>query len=152
MKSHRTMGTESLLPILLRFSWISMEIPLWSLWVDLFSPSHRRRGCEQLFKVSIELHEEKAVTFPTDTKLHIKIISKCKMIARKESITLRRSFVHELPELLRIVRFCNGKKTAHKQRSAKKTPQNHRWYTCSRIAPQTHGDIYLQLLWIVITF
>ena len=94
-----------------------------------------QEGCEQLFKVSVELHEdkakeadvvidstvqEKAVTFPTDTKLHIKIISKCKIIARKESIALRRSFVHELPELLRTVRFCNGKKAAHKQRRAKK--------------------------------
>ena len=71
-------------------------------------------GYEQLFKVPVEIHgdqakeaevvidttvQEKADTFPTDTKLHIKIISKCKIIAQKESIALRRSFVRKLPAL-----------------------------------------------------
>jgi Transposase domain (DUF772). len=94
-----------------------------------------QEGCERLFKVSVTLHEsrakeadvvvdttvqEKAVTFPTDSKLRLKIICKCRAIAKSEGIVLRRSFSRELPTLLRIIRFCQGKKTAHNARRAKK--------------------------------
>jgi IS5 family transposase len=36
--------------------------------------------------------QEKNITYPTDAKLHIKIIQKCKDIAEKEDIELRQSY------------------------------------------------------------
>lgn len=61
--------------------------------------------------------QEKNITFPTDTKLHTKIIQHCWKIASAESIKLRQSYTRTMKSLLRAVRFGKGKKQA----SAKKT-------------------------------
>ena len=77
-------------------------------------------GIELLFKMSIKLHgdksnenmliadttvQEKNVTFPTDTKLCEKVIVKCRKIAIKEKIKLKRSYGREVSNLQRTVRF-----------------------------------------------
>jgi len=42
--------------------------------------------------------QEKNITYPTDAKLHKKIIQKCKAIAQKEGIELRQSYSQESSE------------------------------------------------------
>ena len=64
--------------------------------------------------------QEKNITFPTDTKLMCKIISKCRKIAKEEGIVLRRSFRRELPNLLKEIRFNKRLKDKKKVKKARK--------------------------------
>ena len=83
-------------------------------------PHFRQRigqtGIEKIFKHSIDKHgkdskdpnvsvdttaQEKNITYPTDAKLHKKIIDRCVKKAKKEQITLRRSYTRTSKQLLR---------------------------------------------------
>jgi transposase, IS5 family len=95
-----------------------------------------KEGLEKIFKISIDLHgksslekevvidttvQEKNITYPTDVKLHKKIIEKCVKIANSENITLRQSYKRISKQLVidqRGNRSKNGKAKAKK--SAKK--------------------------------
>jgi IS5 family transposase len=85
-------------------------------------------GVEKIFQASIALHgqkaierevvidttvQEKNITFPTDTKLRVKVMERCWKLALKEGIRLRRSYRRELQKCLRVIRF-------NKRRSDKK--------------------------------
>ena len=73
-------------------------------------------GVEKIFQHSIALHgksaqtphvsidstvQEKHITYPTDAKLHKRIIDRCVKKARQERITLRRSYVRTSKQWLR---------------------------------------------------
>lgn len=73
-------------------------------------------GVEKILKHSIDKHgkdgqdphvsvdstaQEKNITYPTDAKLHKKIIDKCVKKAKKQGITLRRSYKRVSKQLLR---------------------------------------------------
>lgn len=73
-------------------------------------------GVEKILKHSIDKHgkdgqgphvsvdstaQEKNITYPTDAKLHKKIIDKCAKKAKREGIALRRSYKRTSKELLR---------------------------------------------------
>ena len=75
-----------------------------------------KEGVEKILKHSIELHgeegedkdvsidttvQEKNITYPTDAKLHKRIIDKCVGIAKKEGLPLRRSYVRTAKNLVR---------------------------------------------------
>ena len=90
------------------------------------------KGMERIFRISVEIHgnqtleseivvdttvQEKNVTFPTDTKLRVKIIAKCWKIAKRENLVLRRSYRREVKKLLRTIRF-NRNKNAKLRNSA----------------------------------
>jgi len=77
-------------------------------------------GVEKIFQVSVALHgkaslerevvvdttvQEKNITFPTDTKLRLKVIKRCWRLASEEGLPLRRSYRRELKKTLRIIRF-----------------------------------------------
>jgi len=78
-------------------------------------------GAQKILKLSIslfdskEVHEkevlidttvqEKNITFPTDSKLHKKIIEGCRKIAEKENITLRQSYRRIVKQLMIEQRF-----------------------------------------------
>ena len=64
--------------------------------------------------------QEKNITFPTDAKLHKKIIQKCKAIAEKEDIELRQSYSRVLKKLSREQRFRNHPKNKAKAEKADK--------------------------------
>ena len=79
-------------------------------------------GIEKVLALSVKLHpgaekepevqidptvQEKAITFPTDTKLQKKIIEKCRAIAEQEGIQLRQSYKRTLKALMLAQR--NGK-------------------------------------------
>ena len=91
-------------------------------------------GAEKLLKLSIDLFErkdveekeacidttvqEKNITFPTDTKLHKKIIEQCRQIAHNEDITLRQSYTRTLKQLMIDQRFREHPKRRKKARAA----------------------------------
>ena len=92
-------------------------------------------GIELIFKESIRLNgkdgqeqeattdttvQEKNITYPTDNKLHRKIIKKCIAIADKEDIELRQSYTRTLKKLLMNQRFRNHPKNKGKARKADK--------------------------------
>jgi len=107
-----------------------------------FDPSEfvhfRRRigevGAQKILKLSIslfdskEVHEkevlidttvqEKNITFPTDSKLHKKIIEGCRKIAEKEDITLRQSYRRIVKQLMIEQRFREHPKKRKKANAA----------------------------------
>jgi IS5 family transposase len=92
-------------------------------------------GIELIFKESIRINgkdgqdqdattdttvQEKNITYPTDNKLHRKIINKCIAIADEEGIELRQSYTRTLKKLLMDQRFRNHPKNKGKARKADK--------------------------------
>jgi IS5 family transposase len=61
--------------------------------------------------------QEKNITFPTDAKLHKKIIEKCQAIVEKENLPQRQSYTRTIKELAREQRFRNHPK--NKKRAIK---------------------------------
>lgn len=64
--------------------------------------------------------QEKNITFPTDAKLHKKIIKKCKKIAEEHQLPVRQTYTRTLKELARDQRFRNHPKNKAKARKADK--------------------------------
>ena len=94
-----------------------------------------QQGIELIFKESIRINgqdgkedqgttdttvQEKNITYPTDNKLHRKIIKKCIVIADKENLELRQSYTRTLKKLLMDQRFRNHPKNKGKARKADK--------------------------------
>ena len=92
-------------------------------------------GMEEIFKESIRINDkdgnddiltvdttvqEKNITYPTDTKLHQKIIKKCVGIARAEGIVLRQSYTFTLKKLNVLLRFQHTKQGSAAARKARK--------------------------------
>ena len=72
-----------------------------------------KEGIEKIFRLSFQLQgkdaqqksvsidttvQEKNITFPTDLKLAVRIIAKCRKIAEKENIELRQSYKRTVKE------------------------------------------------------
>ena len=64
--------------------------------------------------------QEKNITYPTDAKLHKKIITKCQQIAAEQQLTVRQSYTQTLKKLSRDQRFRNHSKNKVKARKADK--------------------------------
>jgi IS5 family transposase len=64
--------------------------------------------------------QEKNITFPTDNKLHRKIIERCKAIAEKEDLPVRQSYSRTLKKLSLEQRFRNHPKNYGKAHKADK--------------------------------
>jgi IS5 family transposase len=62
--------------------------------------------------------QEKAIAFPTDSKLHRKIIVKCKKVAEEEGVTLRQSYTRTLKRLAFDQRFRSHPRNWRKARKA----------------------------------
>lgn len=88
---------------------------------------------EKIFQASVALHGEKAmekevvidttvqeknITFPTDTKLRVKVVGRCWKLAAAEGIRLRRSYRRELKKALRTIRFSRSQKDKKKVAAA----------------------------------
>jgi transposase, IS5 family len=87
------------------------------------------KGIELIFKESIRINgndsnddtvsvdttvQEKNITFPTDAKLHYKIISKCLSIAKKGLLPVRQTYTRTLKKLGVAQRFRNHPKNKSK--------------------------------------
>jgi IS5 family transposase len=92
-------------------------------------------GVELILKESIEVNgkdgkekdgttdttvQEKNITFPTDSKLHKKIIDRCKKIAEKEDIELRQAYTRTIKNLSLDQRFRHHARNQAKARKADK--------------------------------
>lgn len=90
-------------------------------------------GIELIFKESIRVNgkdggeqeattdttvQEKNITYPTDNKLHRKIIKRCVGIASKEGIELRQRYTRTMKKLLMEQRFRNHPKNKGRARKA----------------------------------
>jgi IS5 family transposase len=90
-------------------------------------------GIELIFKESIRINgkegkedeatvdttvQEKNITYPTDNKLHRKIIKKCVAIAATEQIELRQSYSRTVKKLAQQQRFRNHSKNHKRARKA----------------------------------
>ena len=64
--------------------------------------------------------QEKNITYPTDSKLHKKIVKHCRRIAEKENIELRQSYTRTIKHLTLTQRFRNHPKNHGKARKADK--------------------------------
>ena len=64
--------------------------------------------------------QEKNVTFPTDAKLHKKIIKKCQSIAQSEGVTVRQTYTRTIKKLSLDQRFRNHPKNKKKAIKADK--------------------------------
>ncbi len=64
--------------------------------------------------------QEKNITFPTDAKLHKKIIKKCKEIAQEENLPVRQTYTRTLKKLSIDQRFRNHPKNNKKAKKADK--------------------------------
>jgi len=82
------------------------------------------RGAELIFAVSAKLHgrdamedeviadttcQEKNITYPTDTKLHIKVIKFAWRVIDAEGFKPRQSYVRKIPKLMWSTRYRNRK-------------------------------------------
>ncbi len=94
-----------------------------------------QQGVELILKESIRINgkdgqeqegttdttvQEKNITYPTDNKLHRKIIKKCIAFADKDDIELRQSYTRTLKRLLMDQRFRNHPRNKGKARKADK--------------------------------
>ncbi|HUV00562.1 MAG TPA: IS5 family transposase [Bacteroidales bacterium] len=91
-------------------------------------------GAQKILKLSIslfdsrEVHEkevlidttvqEKNITFPTDSKLHKKIIEGCRKISKKEGIKLRQSYTRTVKQLMIEQKFRDHPKKRKKANAA----------------------------------
>jgi len=106
----------------------------WSMPCDPSDLVHFRNrigteGFEKIFQLSIKLQgkdarqksvsidttvQEKNITFPTDLKLAIRIIAKCRAIAEKENLELRQSYKRTVKAHMLNQRFKNHPKNKKK--------------------------------------
>ena len=140
-------------------AFCGMEYFQWNTPCDASDLVHFRKrigeaGMEKIFQVSVAIHgkaaheheividttvQEKNITFPTDTKLRIKVINRCLKLAKEEGIQLRRSYRQELKKLLRIKRFSKNqqdKKKVHAAIRRIKTIANVVWRDITRKLPK----------------
>ncbi|GAU09853.1 IS5 family transposase [Desulfoplanes formicivorans] len=100
-----------------RFTW---KLPCNPSELTYFRRRIGEDGVRKIFEVSVSLHgdnakesevvvdstvQEKNITFSTDSKLLIKIVERCRKLAKVENVKLRRSYQRETKSLLRTIRF-----------------------------------------------
>lgn len=91
------------------------------------------QGVEMILKESIRINDddrfdpdvsidttvqEKNISYPTDNKLHRRIISKCRAISQKEGLPVRQSYIRTLKKLSMDQRFRKHPKNYSKARKA----------------------------------
>ncbi len=115
-----------------RFQW---QFPCDPSDLTYFRNRIGEKGVEKVLELSIKLFgkmalekevvidttvQEKNITYPTDAKLYGKIIEKCRKIADKEQIALRRSYSRTVKELMLAQRFAAHPKNHKKAKKAQK--------------------------------
>lgn len=108
---------------------------IFSLSIDLFDADKVRLEVKEV-RVDTTV-QEKNITFPTDRKLTEKVLEHCKRIARKEGITLKRTYGREIKKLKYQLRFARKPKNMGKMRKAHKRLQ--------RITFKIYRDVVNQL-------
>jgi transposase, IS5 family len=100
------------------------------------------KGIETIFQQSMLIHgslieekeicvdtsaQEKNITFPTDMKLHVKIIKKCNRISTQEGFTQRQTYTRTVKEMLIQSRFAHHPKRKKQARKAQRKIKTIAW-------------------------
>lgn len=109
------------------FQW---ELPCHPTDLVYFRKRIGKGGAEKLFCYSLHIHPEKAreveqvvfdttvqeknITYPTDVKLAVKVIKKCRSMARKEGVELRQSYQRVVKKHMLNQRFASHPKNRKK--------------------------------------
>jgi IS5 family transposase len=116
-------------------SFLSIKAPCEASELVHFRKRIGEKGVELIFKESIRINgedskeedismdttvQEKAITFPTDDKLHKKIIDKSLKIAKEEGIQVRQTYTRELKKLSYMQRFRRNRKYIKQVKKADK--------------------------------
>jgi IS5 family transposase len=111
------------------------SLPCHSTELVKFRQRLGKDGVETLFALSVSLHgkaaeeptvlvdttvQEKAITYPTDSKLAIKIINRLNKLAKREGVLQRRTFVKEVRSLRLACRHFRHVKRRGKAKKALK--------------------------------
>lgn len=115
------------------------EVFQWEMPIEPSDMVHFRNrigeaGVEKILAVSVGIHgveasgikevivdttvQEKAIQYPTDSKLHLKIINRCRKLAKQEGVRLRQSYTRTVRKLVRQVRF--GRRTVEGAKRARR--------------------------------
>jgi IS5 family transposase len=89
--------------------------------------------------------QEKNITYPTDVKMRVKVISKCRKIAKAEGINLRQSYKRTVKDLVLMQRFSRSRKQSKKAEKAKrklKTIANRLVRELESKLPEDRKEIY----------
>ncbi|WKN42927.1 IS5 family transposase [Tunicatimonas pelagia] len=113
------------------FQW---EAPCHPTDLVYFRKRIGKEGAEKLLSYSLHIHpeavrkvdqvlidttvQEKNITYPTDAKLAVRVIDKCRKIASKEGIQLRQSYRRVVKSHLLNQRFATHPKNRKKARSS----------------------------------
>lgn len=134
------MGRESVFSVLYFQFFCGETVFQWKFPCDPSDLVHFRHrigeaGVERILAASILLHgaevlkedisidttvQEKNITYPTDTKLAVKIINKCRQIAEKEKLRLRQSYKFVVKDLLKKANSRSWKKAKERTKARKK--------------------------------
>lgn len=110
------------------FQW---ELPCDPTELVKFRNRIGKKGAEKIFEVSVKIHgkqaeekeiiadttvQEKNITYPTDTKLHLQIIKWLWQTSEKEQITLRQTYKRVIPKLRFATRYS---KTVKRKKEGK---------------------------------
>ena len=116
-------------------SELQLSCPIEANELSIFRSRIGKDGAEKIFKLSIDLNgddskdeevifdttvQEKDITFPTDDKLYIKIIDKCRAMAEEHHLELRQSYRFVVRNLRQQLKFRSHPKRAKQGRKASK--------------------------------
>ena len=111
------------------------EEPCSNAMLSIFRKRTGETIAQAIFEASVAMHgvdameedvvldttcQPKNITYPTDTKLLCKVISRCWRIAEEENIKLNNTYAKELKGLLRTIRFEKGKEQTKEVKKARK--------------------------------
>jgi len=111
------------------------KVPCHSTELVKFRQRIGEQGVKKIFAMSVALHgkaaeestvlvdttvQEKAITYPTDTKLSIKMINRLNKLAKRHNIKQRRTFMKEIKELRLASRHFRHVKRRAKAKKALK--------------------------------
>ena len=126
------MEWKCLLPVFLWNAKVYSRCPMRRFRIGSFPQSYRWKGFEFIFQESIRVNNEnddnhhydtafidstvqkKNITFPTDAKLHKKIVNKVLDIVHKQELPLRQNYTFVLKRVYRDQRFRNHPKNRNK--------------------------------------
>jgi Transposase DDE domain./Transposase domain (DUF772). len=101
-----------------------------------------KEGIERIFRMSVELQgkdgkqdklcidttvQEKNITYPTDTKLQVRIIDKCRKLANVYHLKLRQSYTRTVKSCLLLQRFRNHPRNRKKAMAAARKIKTIAW-------------------------